>query len=493
DVAEHGDAVAFGQHRAGGRGAELADDRDRQAEDGARMQRELGQVLRNQRHQAGVVRPRRDFREPDLVALDEEFHAEHAAAAERGRDLAGHLPRPLQRARRHRLRLPALAVVAVALQVADRVAEAGAAGVAHGEQGDLVVEVHEALDDHPPGAGAAAGLGVVPRRLQVVFAPDDALAVAGRGHHRLHHDRQAERRDGVAIILERGHEAVRRHRDAQFLRGQAADAFAVHGQARGTRGGDHAQALGFHFDQGRGVDRLDLGHHDVRALALDHRAHRGAVEHVDDVTAMRDLHRRRVGVTVDRDHLDAEALQLDGDFLAELARAEQEHAGRMRGQGGTDRGHRHSLCDAWAMARRPALACFLVALLAGTLASCTSPPPFVQLSGLVLDARLQEISGVAASRRHDDTLWMVNDGGSAPELHAVSRRGSRVASLRLEGVDNTDWEDLAAFELDGRSYVLVADTGDNGGLRKTLQLHVIEEPARLADATVRPAWSIAFR
>ena len=144
------------------------------------------------------------------------------------------------------------------------------------------------------------------------------------------------------------------------------------------------------------------------------------------------------------------------------------------------------------MAWRPAPAIVVVALLLG-LAACDAPPPFVQLSGLVLDARLQEISGIAASRRHADTVWMVNDGGSAPELHAVSRRGSRIASFRVSGVDNTDWEDLAAFELDGRSYLLIADTGDNGGLRKTLQLHVVPEPARLADATVAPAWSIVFR
>ena len=58
---------------------------------------------------------------------------------------------------------------------------------------------------------------------------------------------------------------------------------------------------------------------------------------------------------------------------------------------------------------------------------------------------------------------------------------------------NTDWEDLAAFGLDGRHYLLIADTGDNGGLRRTLQLHVIEEPATLEDTTLRPAWSVAFR
>ena len=148
------------------------------------------------------------------------------------------------------------------------------------------------------------------------------------------------------------------------------------------------------------------------------------------------------------------------------------------------------------MAPRHSTAGFRVLLasaLALACAACDAPPPFVQLSGLVLDARLQEISGVAASRRHADTLWMINDGGSAAELHAVTPRGSHIASLAIAGIDNTDWEDLAAFELDGRSYLLVADTGDNGGLRKTLQLHVVAEPDALADATVQPAWSIAFR
>jgi hypothetical protein len=148
------------------------------------------------------------------------------------------------------------------------------------------------------------------------------------------------------------------------------------------------------------------------------------------------------------------------------------------------------------MAPRPhsTAACVaLAAALALACAACDSPPPFVQLSGLVLDPQLQEISGVAASRLHDDTLWMINDGGSGAQVHAVTRRGSRLASIGIAGVDNTDWEDLAAFELDGRNYLLVADTGDNGGLRKTLQLHVIAEPAQLVDATVQPAWSIAFR
>lgn len=116
-----------------------------------------------------------------------------------------------------------------------------------------------------------------------------------------------------------------------------------------------------------------------------------------------------------------------------------------------------------------------------------------QLSGLMLDPQLSEVSGLAASRRHPGVLWLHDDGGNPARLFAVSRRGQRLATLRLEGVPKTDWEDVAAFELDGRAYLLVADVGDNGGLRKTLQLHIIEEPARIENARLKPAWSIAFR
>ncbi len=115
------------------------------------------------------------------------------------------------------------------------------------------------------------------------------------------------------------------------------------------------------------------------------------------------------------------------------------------------------------------------------------------LSGVLLDSQLAEVSGLAASRRHRGVLWLHDDGGNPARLFAIDTNGNRKATLRIEGVTKTDWEDMASFRLDGRDYLLVADIGDNGGLRKTLQLHAIEEPARLANARVRPAWSIAFR
>lgn len=138
-----------------------------------------------------------------------------------------------------------------------------------------------------------------------------------------------------------------------------------------------------------------------------------------------------------------------------------------------------------------ALAALLV--LAGCDRGASSESPGARLSGVLIDPQLDEISGLAASRRHRGVLWIHDDGGNPERLFAIDLRGQRQATFRLEGVPKTDWEDIAAFELDGRAYLLVADIGDNGGLRRSLQLHIIEEPARLANARLRPAWSIAFR
>ncbi|UHQ24652.1 hypothetical protein LVB77_08175 [Lysobacter sp. 5GHs7-4] len=143
----------------------------------------------------------------------------------------------------------------------------------------------------------------------------------------------------------------------------------------------------------------------------------------------------------------------------------------------------------------PLRAVVLAAALAAAGACARHEPgePGSELSGMLVDGQLDEISGLAASRRHPNVLWMIDDGGNPERLFAVGDDGQRLATFRIEGVTKTDWEDVAAFRLGGRNYLLIADTGDNGGLRRSLQLHVVEEPAKLENARLRPAWSIAFR
>ncbi|KGQ19697.1 putative integral membrane protein [Lysobacter dokdonensis DS-58] len=140
----------------------------------------------------------------------------------------------------------------------------------------------------------------------------------------------------------------------------------------------------------------------------------------------------------------------------------------------------------------PALAALACCAL---LAACEgSKVPQPRLTGVILDGAIDETSGLASSTHHGDTLWLLQDGGNGAFLHAISRRGSRIATVRIAGARNTDWEDLDSFEYLDRHWLLIADTGDNGGLRRTAQLHVVAEPDPIRDgATLRPSWSIAFR
>lgn len=136
-----------------------------------------------------------------------------------------------------------------------------------------------------------------------------------------------------------------------------------------------------------------------------------------------------------------------------------------------------------------AMACIALAL-----AACSRrEEPESSMVGMLIDRQLSEISGMAASGQHRNVLWLIDDGGNAARLFAVSTKGRRRATFTIDGVTKTDWEDLASFTQGGKRYLLVADTGDNGGLRHTLQLHAIAEPSRMENARIRPVWSIAFR
>ena len=112
--------IALNQNHRLSRWAHLANNRNRQAENGARMQGELGQLLRDQRHQARVVRARRDLTEPYLVTLDEQLDAEQTAPAQRFGHCQRHALGLGQGLGAHRLRLPGLLIVAVFLAMANR-------------------------------------------------------------------------------------------------------------------------------------------------------------------------------------------------------------------------------------------------------------------------------------------------------------------------------------------------------------------------------------
>ncbi|HET6603401.1 MAG TPA: hypothetical protein VFG21_04185 [Xanthomonadaceae bacterium] len=116
-----------------------------------------------------------------------------------------------------------------------------------------------------------------------------------------------------------------------------------------------------------------------------------------------------------------------------------------------------------------------------------------ELAALVTDPELSEISGLAASRRHPGLLWVHNDSGDAPRLYAIDAEGTRRATLSVTGTRNRDWEDAAAFTVQGDHYLLIGDVGDNGGLRADFDLLIVREPEALGESSAGPEWTVRAR
>ena len=112
------------------------------------------------------------------------------------------------------------------------------------------------------------------------------------------------------------------------------------------------------------------------------------------------------------------------------------------------------------------------------------------------DSRINESSGLAASRTHPGCLWVHNDSGDQPRLFLVRRDGRTCGTVMLRGADAIDWEDMCSFELNEQPWLLVADVGDNTGQRGISRqpccLYLMPEPRDLADGEERTA-NIAVR
>ncbi len=141
--------------------------------------------------------------------------------------------------------------------------------------------------------------------------------------------------------------------------------------------------------------------------------------------------------------------------------------------------------------RRLILALFLTAGCSGPSSDLPVSQPAIHIAGHLESDRLDEASGLARSGRDPNLFWSMNDDGPGV-IYALDREGGKRGRVRVKGAENKDWEDLAAFQLDGVPYLLIADIGDNEAKRSKRTLYVIEEPRPGTD-TVEIAWRIDYR
>ena len=98
------------------------------------------------------------------------------------------------------------------------------------------------------------------------------------------------------------------------------------------------------------------------------------------------------------------------------------------------------------------------------------------------DNRIQEASGLAASRVNGALWWVNNDGPNtvgevvSPTLYGVDASGATVSTIDLNGATDIDWEDIDEVTMGGVNTIWVADVGDNAKARPNVQLYRFVEP-----------------
>lgn len=97
--------------------------------------------------------------------------------------------------------------------------------------------------------------------------------------------------------------------------------------------------------------------------------------------------------------------------------------------------------------------------------------PKFALVGAIKDDRINEASGIVASRAHEGVYWTHNDGDDGV-LHAIRRDGTEIASASIDAKVR-DWEDIAIDDADN---LYVADVGNNSENRKHVVIYRVREP-----------------
>ena len=97
-----------------------------------------------------------------------------------------------------------------------------------------------------------------------------------------------------------------------------------------------------------------------------------------------------------------------------------------------------------------------------------------------------EVSGIVASRRDPDLLWLLDDGPGTTSVVGVRTSGELVTRVEMQGVEGRDTEGLAAGPCsaeDPTPCLFVGDIGDNGATRERVLVHRFPEPAPDATST----------
>ncbi len=108
---------------------------------------------------------------------------------------------------------------------------------------------------------------------------------------------------------------------------------------------------------------------------------------------------------------------------------------------------------------------------------CRTTPTFASVGKLSSD-QLIEVSGIAASQRDPNVVWVHNDSGDAARIFALDLHGKLIGTHTFSEVAAVDWEDIASAPTKTGGILAIADIGDNTRSRANVVVYRVAEPAR---------------
>jgi hypothetical protein len=97
--------------------------------------------------------------------------------------------------------------------------------------------------------------------------------------------------------------------------------------------------------------------------------------------------------------------------------------------------------------------------------------------GTIKSGDVTESSGIAASRCQSGVLWTHNDSDEGPFIYAIKPSGESLGTWKVQGSENKDWEDIAAYkDKSGKCFLYIGDIGDNEGQFFEHTIYRITEP-----------------
>lgn len=106
-----------------------------------------------------------------------------------------------------------------------------------------------------------------------------------------------------------------------------------------------------------------------------------------------------------------------------------------------------------------------------------TPPPYTARKICELsDQRIDESSGLAASRLYPGAFWTHNDSGDSARAFLINSTGQTLSEIVVQGAQALDWEDMSVAGTAENAWVYIGDIGDNAEKRANIPIYRFREP-----------------